>query len=273
MEERHDNSPSPSVSAGRPPSVTAMIAEAWRLTYGLKGLVLLRLMWIILVIVGVNIFFGVIAWIILALVGIPNFFLGVMATISYFRSDPASLAIMVILLYTYVFIINVITIYMAVPLIILGVRKAVNLSINMQLIKDQCSAVKNDLLIAISAYVVVSTILSVILEVFDKLSGIGAISLLIYIALSFLYLSVFVFAIPLIVIRKMGYADALQEGMNKLKHDWLVVFICMFLYSIIALLGITVIFIPWIITLYFTVIGVLFRDLYKLKIAEQKPHR
>lgn len=156
--------------------------------------------------------------------------------------------------------------------IVLGVRQAIGLRIRLKTAFNDCMKVKKDLFFLFLFLIVLMGLLE-FTHYFIIPEGVfgNILLILIYLALSYFILPLFIFALPLIVTKRTKVADAIESSYHMMNRYWLVVYAAYIIMSIIISLSMVPLGIGliWTIPMYFALIGILFRNAYGLKRKKQ----
>jgi len=152
--------------------------------------------------------------------------------------------------------------------IMLGVRQAIGLPIDVKVVYSQCMEVKDKLLYLFLIWMSINGICVLVQHVLIPSNTIGMI-LNIALDLITLYctLPLMIFALPLIVTKRCDLQYALENAYNIMNQYWFVIIACYVIMMIISAisaipLGIGLL---WTIPMYYAMAGVLFRNAYGLK--------
>lgn len=249
-------------------NIMDMLSESWRLVSGLKWLIFKRYMLTMLLV--------------LVTVAISLLLFGAQVMTGFTGAK----AIFSLLL----FFEGIIGAYIWVPAIILGVRKAINMSLDINQVKAECKSVQSGLLNIIVMYSAMATIIDLLVSLtpgHDMIVLLFHVSL--YCVLFLFSLPLFIFALPLIIIRKTNVSAGLESAYRNMILYWKEIigsyfillaipyFVNMIgmiflrqvhvgLFALIALM--LIVGMIWLLPMTFTLGGVLFREVYGLKSAK-----
>ena len=252
--------------------IKAIFVAAWRLTSGLKWPVLKRVLWVFLSVT-------ILLWLQLIITAyIQRHF-----SWPYFSYQTLNVVIKIM--------VSILVMKLWVPVLMIGVRKAIGLPVDLKLIKFECANVKYSLLNLIIIYALIVNVFSFVLEFLPSygLYWAGG-RVMWYVIVSALLIPINFFAFPLLVIQKLTVYSALKSAYKKALTNWIVVAgscitLSILIWSLIGVLlwlglyyrAVTVYLLPpvllillfWLIPMLSTLGGVLFRELYGLKKREE----
>lgn len=246
----------------------AMLDEAYQLAHGIKKIILKQT------------FFAVVITLIIL---IPLLIIAKYAQQHYGLSDS--------LYHTFYFAAKVIAIVIAikiwVPVIIIGVRRSIGLSINLDEIKLECFIEKQGVLKLSFIYAILLSVLSSPLLLFPGYSASELVFKFgVYVLLSFIVTPITFFAFPLVIIKKLAVFEALNSAYKNVYTNWRmiagpIIFINILFPSMLGCLtllrphmsavfgGVLQIIISllsvWLIPIIPTLGGILFRETYGLR--------
>lgn len=243
------------------------LEEAYRLTYGLKKIMLQRSFLVIFITFLISVPLLIINLYVLKHYNLSNFFY-----------------------HTIKFAVKVVAVAIAiklwVPMLIVGVRRSIGLPINLEEIKLACFMEKQNIYKLSFIYAVVTSVLASLLLLFPGYSvSEFAFRFGVYLLLSFLVTPITFFAFPLIITKKLTPIAALNSAYKNMYTNWAtlagpIILINVLFPSMIGciiliqqhvslLLGailqiILFISVLWLIPMISTLGGILFRDTYGL---------
>lgn len=248
--------------------VKTTLIEAWHLTYGLKWLVLKRALLLSLL----SGFIVLSSFIILSFV-IPHLI----------RPGMSRSAIIFFTLFPLLLI----NMKFWVPILMIGVRQAIGLSVDLKLINLGCSSVKYELWTLIFFYGFILSVLICFFATFPSQESYGLAYRFVRHAILFIvFIPITVFAFPLLILQRLTAYSALKRAYQTMYTHWKVVTGCYLviyipIYSMLGILFGIGLFHPfvenyitpllelilsvWLLPLMITIGGILFRDVYGLK--------
>src|SRR5579885_1228824 len=152
--------------------------------------------------------------------------------------------------------------------VMLGVRQAIGLPIDVRLVYSQCMQVKGSLLSLFFIWLAFFAVYAFVKYVFIPAGIIGLIlNIALYLVCLYATLPIIIFALLLIITKRVSIQQALEEGYTVMNQYWLEIIACYVLMAIIGFisaipLGIGLI---WTIPMHYAMLGILFRNAYGLK--------
>lgn len=162
--------------------------------------------------------------------------------------------------------------YMMAILIVLGVRRAIGLPVTIRAAFSDCMRVKEKLLglgLIVAGFMLI--FLGFIYLAKSILASAPLLFWLVAIAGFLIYflsiLSLYIFALPLIVTKRCSLKKALQSAYLAIKRHWFSVLVLFIIINIIMFIGMLPLGVGliWTFPMYAALCGIVFRDVYKLK--------
>lgn len=152
--------------------------------------------------------------------------------------------------------------------IMVGVRHAIGLPAKIKLAFSECMQVKTTLFYLFLVNLVMIGIFEFINKFILPEGMLGMVLvILLYIILLYCTLPLYLFALPLIVTKRLDVFTAIEKGFGSMKRYWLEIIVSYLIICVISVISMIPLGIGlfWTGPMYFSWVGILFRDAYGLK--------
>jgi len=266
-----DTSQASGSDSRNPPEVIAILIEAWK-SIGYLQLLVIKRVGFMLVARAPFIIANILVAVLMGYY--PSKFLALISLVIHILSGVLAAIILV-------------------PVNIASVRNAINLPLDMESIKQECSSRQHELLILIVICITFINLAVILLKALMAPHFIVILFLaLIYVGMALCLTSIYMLTFPMIVIQKVDYLTALTNTYEKIKYYWRDIFACfgviygmgtllvalafMMAYKsaasdsfVLLMVAEVIIFAPllWLIPWLYATGGILFRELNGLKVS------
>jgi len=226
-----------------------VLSESWSLISGLKMPIFLR---------------------ILALLLIDAVIPGILFLIFLLGTIKGSVSLLVLIVpvgIVYFFIALFLSAIIAASCILLGVRQAAGMSLDVKLVNAECMQQKWAIfgLSLIAFGIGVALKLISFIFIFIHIPGF-IVSLLTFLVTLYFVLPIKMFALPLLLTKHCSIGEALKSGFTLMKQYWLPAIACYVIMLVLAFISeLLIILWIWTIPMFFAMFGIFFRDAYGLQ--------